>query len=428
MVTVQQLKTLIASEGLRSSVLMIFGNVFAQGMSGVSIILLSRFIGPEEFGLFSTGFSVALIFASVIDLGLSAAQQHLIPRASTNEERNTIFATAMFLKLVLFGITALLVLAFAPFLHERLQFSSSQVIVLIVLANIGSVFFNQLGGILLSIKRVAQTVVINSLQAMSKLILAALVFGLGWRSGETILFIYLMLPLVVLPFVRQLLPEWFRLSVRFDLASWLRMRSMALNNWVASFGAVLIQNADIVLVSMYLSQQEAGLMGAASRLAMFIALIGGSLSAVLNPRVSTYQSGADISAYWRKALVLLAGSSLLALISFFASGPLISLTVGDEYQSASQVLGWLLAASWLGVGLAPISALFYSYDKPWYFSISAGIQALILVAGTALLLPQYGIIAAGWVRLSAQLVIIIFTLFLALQSHRKKYNALPRLI
>lgn len=74
-----------------------------------------------------------------------------------------------------------------------------------------------------------------------------------------------------------------------------------------------------------------------------------------------------------------------------------------------------------------MSALFYSYDKPWYFSISAGIQALILVAGTALMLPEYGIIAAGWVRLTAQVTIIIFTLGLALYSHRNKYNALPRM-
>lgn len=427
MTSVQQLRRLTRSEGLQSSVLMIGGNVFAQGLSGVAIILLSRFLGPVEFGIFSTGFALALITASLIDLGLTASQQQAVPRATTDHSRNQLFNTAIWLKSLIFLAIVLIALPLSPLLSERLNFSSPLLVLWITLANIGSVYFNQLAAMLLSLKRIHQTIISNSSQAIIKVILTLLVFFTAFTSGEVVLLVYLLVPLAIAPFARLLLPAWYRWQVKFDLTSWMTMRSMALNNWVASIGSVLIANIDIIFVSVMLTQNEAGLMGAASRLAMFIALIGSSLAGVLNPRVSTYQSVHDLNSYWRKAMLLLIGSIGLALLSFVLAAPLISLTVGGNYQSASSVLGWLLAASWLGVGLAPLSALFYSYNKAWYFSVSVAVQAGVLVLGNVLLLPTYGIIAAGWIRLAAQLAIVIFTICLALYTHQRKFQELPQL-
>jgi O-antigen/teichoic acid export membrane protein len=297
-----------------------------------------------------------------------------------------------------------------------------------VLANFGSIFFNQLAGMLLSLKRVVHTISINTVQALSKLLMVAFIFYFGWVSGAGILLVYLALPLIILPAASLLLPDWYRFGIKLNPSSWLTMRSMALNSWVASFGSVLIQNADIVLVGMLLTPIETGLMGAASRLAIFIALIGGSLVSVLGARVSTYQSEHDLNAYWKKALLIFVSAGALAIISFVVSKPLIQLTVGGEYLAAAPVLSWLLAASWLAVGLAPLSVLFYSYDKPWYFSVSVALQTILLLAGNYVLLPPFGIIAAGWVRLGSQLVIVMFTIGLALYTHRQKFQRLPILL
>lgn len=427
MVVVQHIRRLAASEGLKSSVIMVFGNVFAQGMSGVAIIIFSRLIGPEEFGIFSTGFALAMIVVSLIDFGLTAAQQQAIPRAETAVSRNTIFGTVLALKLTLFALVVLLTAVLAPWISDRLHFSSASLIFWIVITSFGSVFFNQLVGMLLAIKRVAQTVVINSTQAVTKLLLALVIFISSWTSGAGILLVYLALPLITVPFAKLLLPQWYRFAIRFDRPSWLVMQSMALNNWIASFGSVLIQNADIVLVSLLLSQSEAGLIGAASRLALFIAVIGSSLASVLIPRVSTYRLQSDLDAFWRKATMLFAGSVGLAVLSFFISGPLIAFTVGGEYLSAAPMLAWLLAASWLAVGITPINSLFYSYDKAWFFSVSAVLQAGLLLLGNVVLLPVYGIIAAGWVRLLAQALVVGFGIVVALLSHRQRFQQLPRL-
>ncbi len=425
---VHKLRRLAASEGLRSSLLMIMGNVFAQGLSGVAIILISRFIGPEQFGIFSTGFSLALITASIIDLGLTAGQQQAIPRAETTQDKNRIFATVLGLKVALYGMTLIIAVPFSATIGSLVHFTSTQVIFWLIAANIGSLFFNQLAGMLLSLKRIGRTVVINSTQAVSKLLLALMILMTAWGNGAGVLIVYLILPIILIPFAGVLLPKWYRFSLKIDRHSWLLMRSMALNNWIASFGLVLIQNADIVLVSMLLSQSEAGLMGAASRLALFIAVIGGSLSSVLIPRVSTYRLQSDLDAYWRKALLLFAGATGLAVLSYVVSGTLIAMTVGGDYLQAAPVLAWLLAATWLAVGITPINALFYSYDKAWFFSISAALQAGLLLLGNWLLLPAYGIVAAGWVRLTAQLLVIGFTFAIGLYSHRQRYQTLPQIL
>ncbi|MBP7876056.1 oligosaccharide flippase family protein, partial [Candidatus Woesebacteria bacterium] len=226
----KQVRLLLSSEGLRSSLLMMGGNVFAQGLSGIAIIILSRVIGPEQFGIFSTGFSLALIAASIVDLGLTAAQQQAIPRADSPEKRNTIFGTVIALKVLLSLLIIVIALPLAPILGSYLHFSSASLLFWLIVANVGSIFFNQLASMLLSVKRVGQTVLINTIQASSKLILALLVSFLGWRSGTGILLSYIALPLVLLPFSRMLLPKWYRFSTTFNAKSWLEMRSMALNN------------------------------------------------------------------------------------------------------------------------------------------------------------------------------------------------------
>ncbi len=423
---VKHIRLLLASEGLRSSILMMGGNVFAQGLSGIAIIILSRVIGPEQFGIFSTGFSLALIAASIVDLGLTAAQQQAIPRAESPEKRNAIFGTVIALKVVLSLLIIVCALPLAPILGSYLHFSSASLLFWLVLANVGSIFFNQLASMLLSVKRVGQTVLINTIQASTKLILSLLVLFLGWRSGTGILLSYIALPLVLLPFSRMLLPKWYLFSATFNAKSWLEMRSMALNNWVASFGLVLIQNVDIVLVSLLLTVGEAGLMAAASRLALFISVFASSLAAVLIPRVSTYREQHDLDLYWRKALLIFFGSTLMAVASFFISGVLIQYTVGQEYLAAAPVLGFLLAASWLGVGITPINSLFFSYDKPWFFSSSALLQAGLLISGNWYFLSGYGIAAAGWIRLATQLLLVLFSFAIALYSHHQRFHTLPR--
>lgn len=421
----KRLQSIINSEGLKSSVVITISNIFAQGLSGVAIILLSRSMGVSQFGIFSTGFSIALIAASLIDIGLIVAQQQAIPRAKTVGEKNKIFSTALSLKFILFVVTAVVAIPFSPMISARLHVSPALLIFWILLANIGSVFFNQFAGMLFSVRRIAQAATINIAQAFSKFVFALILIFITWESGAGILIIYLTLPLLILPFSGLLLPKWYRFSATFDGHSWLTMKSMALNNWVASFGLVLIQNADMVLVGMLLSQNEVGLMGIASRFALFIALIGGSLASVLIPRVSTYRLQTDLDSFWRKALLILLGSIGLAVVSFVISAPTIIYTVGEKYLEAAPVLALLMSASWLAVGVTPINSLFYSYDKAWFFSISAVSQVALLLIGNIVLLPIFGIIAAGWVRLFVQILIVCFSLVVALFSHYQRFQQMP---
>lgn len=421
------LRTIFESEGIRASALMVVGNVFAQGLSGIALIIFSRFVEPAEFGIFSTGFSIALLLAGTVDFGLAAAQQYAVARAESSSQRNQIFSTVLAIKIVFYMLSLLILWPTSGFLSQRLSIGSPALLLLIAAANLGSLFFNQLASMLQSLKRVGRTVIINIAQAVMKLGLVLAMVAAQWKSGSAALLIYLILPIYLLPLVGILLPNWYRFSVRFVQSRWAEMKSMALNNWIASFAITVIQNADIILVGILLDQQAAGLIGAASRIALLVSVIGSSLAAVLIPRVTQYRQELDLAAFWRKALVLLAGTGLLAAVSFVISQPLLYYTLGPAYLDAAGVLSWLLASAWLSVGVTGITSLFFSYDKPWFFSIAATLQALLLIAGDLWLVPVYGIAAAGWVRLISQLLVIVFATVYALQSHQKRYGSFPKL-
>ena len=80
------------SKGLMQSLLTVFGNMGSTGISAVSMIIISRTLGPEKFGSFSVGFAIIIILSKINDLGLTLALLKFVPRSDSLEERNKIFS------------------------------------------------------------------------------------------------------------------------------------------------------------------------------------------------------------------------------------------------------------------------------------------------------------------------------------------------
>lgn len=401
------------------------GNVIAAGLSGLAMIIFGRTLGPETFGIISVGFSLMLIAARVAEGGLVAVLLKYLPTASTPQEERKLFWATLQCKILLGTVLAVVTTVIAPQLAHALHVPTALILVVGWL-NLVTLLFDHLGGLAMALLKIRYAVVANFVQASLKLILAGVTF-FNPLSAVAVLAAYMIAPIPATWLYRRFLPQY--IWQRPPSLPWTRLfdqvRSMATHNWLASISSAVVQNVDVLIVSFFLPGLEVGYVGAASRIAMFVSIVGSSLSGVLNPRVAKLQTHTQLKQYWGKSFIVLLLCGIGAVILPLVTTSLIQLTTGPEYQPASHILAWMLAATCFSIGLTPFAALFFRYHQPSFFSVSAVVQAAIMCIGGYFAVQSFGMVAVGWVRMASQTAMLLLTIIWALRAHYREFQTLP---
>ena len=423
----QQLITYFrSSRGLQQSLLVIVGNTFGTALSALALILISRSLGPAQFGEFTVGFAIVMIVTRLNDLGLSAALQRFA--ASTKDEKkiNVFFSLSTKYRLYTsVGILVLGLLAAGP-LVKLLHFEQPRIVFFAILFGVMTVYYEQLLAMLQSLHSFTAGVVANALQSGLKLATALCFTLFGLRSPLLLFTSYMLAPLVPILMSRQFLPKWVRLNLTRPFpAERAQLWGMARHLTISLIAAGIVENIDVLFVQGFLNSYEAGLLGGLSRIALLFALVAYSLANVLNPRVARYRQREHLQSYLPKA-ALISIASLLAFLFFMPFNQLsILITIGPEYMAGGHVLNILVASSFLLLATIPFIALFYVFDAAWYFSFTGIAQLVIIVAGNWLFVPQYGLEAAAWTKLAAKAFLFLFTVVTALWLYRKNDALAP---
>jgi O-antigen/teichoic acid export membrane protein len=406
--------------GLKQSLLMVFGNAAGQGFSALALILITRSLGPTQFGQFSVGFALLLILVRLNDLGLTTVLQKFGAQATTHDEANKLFSYTFKLKLIVAGGIALTGSIASPWIAQLLNFDQPLIVALAFILSSATVVYEQLQAMLQSLHRFTQSVVANTIQAFAKfagaiILFAATASGFHGKPADasTTLWAfswYMAAPALPLLFIKKLAPSW--LSLKFSqnfIAQKSLVRSLATHSAIGFIAAGIIENIDVLFVQHYLNSYETGLLAGVSRIALLFNLMAYSLGTVLNPRVAKYQESSHLGKYLKKAW-LIVGASVLGFLAFLPFSKFaIQLTIGPEYLGGEGVLVLLMAAAFLTVAVMPFIALFFSFNYPWYFSISGLVQLGIIIAGNSIFVPLYGLEAAAWTRVIARLVLFVGT-------------------
>jgi len=415
--------------GLRQSALMIFGTTAGQFFSAISLIIISRVLGPTQFGQFSVGFALLLILVRLNDLGMTIAVQKYGAQAQSHEDANKIFSYTLKIKLLGAVVILLTGVVFGPRIAELLQFDQPIIITLAFVLSAATVLYEQLQAMLQSLHRFGQSVGANFIQAVGKFIgsvvLITTVGSAGSASASVsqvatigIFSWFVLAPALPVLVYRWLMPKWTSLKLVQNFSQQrILIKSVATHAAIGFISAGVIENIDILFVQKYLDTYEAGLLGGVSRIALLVTMMAYSLGTVLNPRVAQYKQLEQLQAYWKKAwlVVLAACVGFVAFIPF--AGMSIHYTIGPEYTSGSSVLLILMASAFLTLAVIPFIALFFSYDVPWYFSVSGILQLMIIIGGNWYFVPLFGLEGAAWTRLAARLVLFIFTVAVAYWSY-----------
>ncbi|MEX0895716.1 MAG: oligosaccharide flippase family protein [Patescibacteria group bacterium] len=411
------------SQGVRQSGIMIVGNAAATGFAAIALMIISRSLGPEQFGVFSVGFAIVLMLSRINDVGLSFAVQKFASRSDDRGEKNNIYSYSFQLRLIAALFLMVIGVLITPTLAAWLNFPQQHIITIAFFLSGCTVIYEQLQAMLHSLQRFSQSVLTNAIQAIIKL-LSAIAISLTAPQAILPFFIsYIIAPIIPLLFFRKLFPAW----VKVDLFKtyWEEqklLKGMAFHSGVGLLALGIIENIDVLLVQGYLDSYETGLLSGASRIALMFSLLAYSLGSVLQPRVARYTDRRHLKSYLKKASLLAAAS----LLGFTLLAPLshwfILFTIGPEYLESAHILTILLAASFLTIAVMPFIAVFFSANMPWYFSVSGILQVIILVGGNILFLPEFGLEAAAWSRLVTRVFLLFFTVGLVWVFWQRTYG------
>lgn len=418
-----QVLKLRKSSGLKSAVLMTIGNVGSTGVAAIAMIIFSRALGPEQFGIFSVLFSLMLILSRIGDMGINIAVSRAIAR--NHDKPNVVVSYAQngsYLKAIIMSIIIVLGLIGAPYITNTLLNLSSTytpLVRLVIVLSTSVVIYEYVNSLLQARQYFGFSVATNTIQSSLKLSLALLSLVVV-VSLPVITLNYMLLPLLgaSVGFLaissRELLPRYNQKITRaiISVARWTSLSILA---------GALAENIDVLIVQNYLTTAETGLYAAATRIATVASLIGWSLGTVLNMRVAKYKDKKNLDQYLKKGSILAVVSLVLTLAIILITTPLVNLTIGASYLASVPTLNILLLSTAILTATTPFVALFYVFDYPRYFAISGILTALTLILADLLLIPTFGLIGAGWARVITRTVVIIYTLAVAYHQYQKHY-------
>lgn len=381
---------------------------FAIVFGLVAMAIMTRMLGPEGFGYYSTIVGFLTMVTIVVDFGFILTTTKMV--SEYPERRGAVMGTIGGVRiLTTVGVLALaplgaLVMAYDSVVQEGMWIAMFSFMAVSIHQIIIGYFqarymvqwnaLAEVGGrvVLITLLAVAWWLGGGLMGAISAVVISSattLVLGsIALRNVETQRIV----------FDRTLLPEFWR-------TTWPVGLSVILN--------LLYLKTDIVILSLYRGPVEVGIYGAAYRVIDVLTGVPMLFMGVVLPVLTIAWKQRDTQRFHtvaQEALrFLLVVGVPITLGGILVGVPLMRLIAGDDFAPAGVVLGVLLLAQ-LGLFIGgvfghTVVAMNAQRTMMWGY----GICALLSLAGYIIFIPQYGMWAAAWVSVASELFVAVWS-------------------
>lgn len=370
--------------------------------------LLSRYLDPSGYGLYSYGLSIVSLFALLSNLGMD----DLIVRDLTSkpERENKILGTAFIMKL-----TGNLLAFFAILIFLILSKAKEAELLTIMILSAATIF-SSFSVISLSFQALikARFSVFSNAISSSIVLLIALIF------------IYSDLDIIAiasLHVIQAALLSVFLLTLYYlyhnNFIDWKFNKTVALTlmkeAWPLALSIALVSiyiNCDKIIIKHILGNSQTGNYAVASKLSEAWYFIPTAILASLMPKIVKVKNtdSKNYNASFQQIFNLMVISSIFiaAPITLF-SDSIILIIFGEAYKGAADVLVihiWGCVFVFLGTASGKWMIL-EGLSKLYFYRSLLGV--VINIIGNLILIPKYGISGAAYATILAQFsVVIIF--------------------
>jgi len=389
----------------------VVGRVFQLLISSVSIIILTRYLGPEGYGFYALILAFVGMFSDISGLGINMTIARQIPNKP--KLASNIFSNALSLKLltstIIFGLAIIVGILIYPQVNLRIG---------IILAGLSSFF--------LSLQAVYKPIFQIKLKLKNFVLADIISRSIGF--GLLLLFIYLgyglnylIATLAISSFANFLLTDLYarkliKIKLKIDIKGWQKLIRQAFFIALVVILAGLSQKIATVIISKILGAREVGVFELALRPILIIHGVGLLSAGLIYPIISRllkdrkdklYQVLSESNYYFQYAGII------LALITFFLSQEIILILGGDKFIQASTILKILSGALLLRFFALSYQNLSIVQHKEKKIILCYLLGIVIIVLGTIYLAPIYGLLGAAWSFLAGELLVSLAILIVA---------------
>lgn len=195
---------------------------------------------------------------------------------------------------------------------------------------------------------------------------------------------------------------WRELKINyvFDKALLKRMLGYSWPILVLGIAGILNQTADKILFPYIYKGSDAhaqlGIYGAASKIAMIMAMITQAFRYAYEPFVFGKSKDKDSKETYAKAMKYFLIFTLLAFIVVIAYLPILKYIIGRDYWEGLKVVPIVMAAEIMMGIYFNLSFWYKLIDKTIWGAWFSGIGCAVLIAVNVIFVPKYGYMACAW--------------------------------
>ncbi len=380
---------------------MLFDKIFRLGGAFLVNVLVTRYLGPERFGLLSYASAFVSLFLAIANLGLFSIVIRDVVRHPT--ERHEILGTALFLKLCggvgCLGFSLAAILVTGP--------TNAQIVPLVAIVATGMIFqaFEVFDFWFLSQLQSKNTLKAN---LPTFIVCAAVKVGLIYAGAPLIAFAWVALAEIVLAGIGFMVVYQATtrelLQLRFNQYWAKRLLRDSAPLIFAGLMVMLYNRIDQIMLGNMLGEKAVGLYSSAVRLAEFWYVFPGLVLQSLYPGIiAAKEQAAD--AYEGKMQrvfdVMALLSALFVVPLFLSSRWLVVFLYGSAYGEAGPLLEvYVLSGFFVMLGHA--REYWITVENVTRFSLySTIVGAAINILLNLILIPRFGPIGAAYATLIA---------------------------
>lgn len=412
MESISEIIQLSKSRIAKDSAIVLTGNMLSAGLGFIATILITRTLGPAQFGLFSVALAVMGIASQFSDFGVGTGMVRFASLYLKNDiqKANLIFKVSLKLKLII----ATVVFLIGFFASESLAvhvFGKLELIFPLQLAFIGAFGTSLMGYVSTtlqarqSFKKFTFVNLIDPLIKVSVIGLLFLTYKLNLLSALTTViilpFIAFLISSLIIPkdFLRAKGDENEALHELFHFSKWIL---------VSVFCVMIIMRLDVLMLSYFKVIEEVGYYSAAYSLTLALSLITRTFTTTLLPETSKLITKEKIRHHLKRYVSITGIIAMFIFPLYFLASPIILTLYGIDYTMSIVLFKILLINQLIILTFNPIGVFLYSINRPQIATFTNIAQLSFNFAGNYILIPTYGAFGAAIVTLFTNVVGISF--------------------
>lgn len=398
-----------------NTVIQVFGKALTIAFALIGFGLMTRYLGQEGFGYYTTVYAFLVIFGILIDLGLQITTTQLISDPKENESQ--ILSNALTIRL----LASLIFLGLAPLIV--LFFPYPNIIKIgVAVAAVGFIFISLVSTLTslfqkhLIMHKVVTADVLAKILFLIVLV-AAIYFDLGLLGIISAIILDSFFTFAILFYFAG---KIVLLKLSFDFAVWKKILS---RTWPIALTIALnliYFKGDIFIMSLLRTQAEVGLYGAPYRILEVLINIAYLFLGLILPLLAT---AVAIKNFNKLKIIIQSTFNFLIIIAipliiggYFLGRPLMILMAGQDFAISGEIIKILLLATAAIFIASLFGYVIVALNQQKKMIKFYAANAVISIIGYLILIPKYSYWGAAWMTVFTELFILVTAAYVMQQS------------